>query len=101
MAQPIPCGPNLFTENMNKNTKIMLQESPRGLANFYRSFGKCEQIFNDSNVWGHVPSFYQTWGWRDGKKKRKKIAAQIVIRKLIKLNQKIKQDSKQMVVIQQ
>lgn len=50
VAQPIPCGPNLFTENMNQNTKIMLQESPRGLANFYRSFGKCEQIFNDSNV---------------------------------------------------
>lgn len=50
VAQPIPCGPNLFTENMNQNTKIMLQKSPRGLANFYRSFGKCEQIFNDSNV---------------------------------------------------
>lgn len=50
VAQPIPCGPNLFTENMNQITKIMLQESPRGLANFYRSFGKCEQIFNDSNV---------------------------------------------------
>lgn len=64
VAQPIPCGPNLFTENMNQNTKKICFKKVPGVWLIFievlENANKFSMILMCPLERGHVPSFYQT-----------------------------------------